>query len=160
MLAGRLVKLIEKNSEQLARELSEKVWNSPRCSDLHKVPPDELRARTREIYDNLSNWLDGQDRSRMNSGTPRSAPGVLNKVWPIATSSGRLRPQKSTCARSFNERDYRIAPWSYMASWSSCISLNQFFDRALYFTAVGYERERARIGSNLATQEDHQKVYI
>ena len=57
MLAGRLVRLIEKNSEKLARELSEKVWNSPRCSDLRKVPPDELQARTREIYQNLNNWL-------------------------------------------------------------------------------------------------------
>ena len=43
MLAGRLVKLIEKNSEQLARELSEKVWNSPRCSDLRKVPPTNFK---------------------------------------------------------------------------------------------------------------------
>jgi hypothetical protein len=39
--------------------------------------------------------------------------------------------------------------------------LNQFFDRALYYTAVGYERERARIGTNLKRRkEDHQKVYL
>src|SRR6185295_18734875 len=57
MLAVRLVRLIENHSEQLSRDLSEKVWNSPRCSDLHKVPPDELKARTHEIYRNLSEWL-------------------------------------------------------------------------------------------------------
>ena len=57
MLAIRLVRLIENHSEQLSRELSEKVWNSPRCSDLHKVPATELESRTREIYRNLSDWL-------------------------------------------------------------------------------------------------------
>ena len=50
LLAVRLVKLIESHSEQLSRELSEKVWNSPRCSDLHKVPVNELESRTREDF--------------------------------------------------------------------------------------------------------------
>ena len=57
MLAVKLVQLIENRSEQLSRELSEKVWNSPRCSDLHKVPSNELEARTHEIYRNLSDWV-------------------------------------------------------------------------------------------------------
>ncbi len=38
MLAVRLVRLIENHIEELSRDLSEKVWNSPRCSDLNKVP--------------------------------------------------------------------------------------------------------------------------
>ncbi|MEO8046062.1 MAG: hypothetical protein ABI684_02145 [Nitrospirota bacterium] len=57
MLAVRLVRLIENHIEQLSQDLSEKVWNSPRCSDLNKVPRSELQARTREIYRNLSDWL-------------------------------------------------------------------------------------------------------
>ena len=37
--------------------------------------------------------------------------------------------------------------------------LGQFFDRALYYTAVGYERERTRIGTNLRRRrDDHQKI--
>jgi hypothetical protein len=39
--------------------------------------------------------------------------------------------------------------------------LNQFFDRALYFTAVGYESERTRIGTNLRRRKDDaKKVYL
>jgi hypothetical protein len=57
MLAVRLVRLIESHIEELSRDLSEKVWNSPRCSDLNKVPATQLEARTREIYRNLSDWL-------------------------------------------------------------------------------------------------------
>ena len=50
MLANRLVRLIENHSEQLSRELSEKVWNSPRCSDLHTVSYTHLTLPTnREV---------------------------------------------------------------------------------------------------------------
>ena len=38
MLAVRLVRLIENHIEELSHDLSEKVWSSPRCSDLNKVP--------------------------------------------------------------------------------------------------------------------------
>jgi hypothetical protein len=39
--------------------------------------------------------------------------------------------------------------------------LSRFFDRALYYTAVGYERERARIGTNLRRRkEDRQDVLV
>lgn len=39
--------------------------------------------------------------------------------------------------------------------------VNKFFDRALYYAAVGYERERARIGTNLRRRKDDmQRVYL
>ena len=44
MLAVRLVQLIESHVEQLSRELSEKAWNAPRCSDLRKVPAERTRS--------------------------------------------------------------------------------------------------------------------
>ena len=96
MLAGRLVRLIEKNSEKLARELSEKVWNSPRCSDLRKVPPDELQARTREIYQNLNNWLMDMTEARSSAAIRSWARAEPRKVSPIATSSGPSLPPEST----------------------------------------------------------------
>lgn len=161
MLAGRLVKLIEKNSEQLARELSEKVWNSPRCSDLHKVPPDELRARTREIYDNLSNWLMDKTEIEVEQryteiGARRAEQGVAYShfLWAITATKEHM------CA--FVQREgLSDSAMELHGELELMHLLNQFFDRALYFTAVGYERERARIGSNLKRRrEDHQKVYI
>ena len=77
LLAVRLVKLIESHSEQLSRELSEKVWDSPRCSDLHKIPSNELVARTREINRNLNDWLldktEAESEQRYTKLGPRRA---------------------------------------------------------------------------------------
>ena len=76
MLAIRLVRLIENHSEQLSRDLSEKVWNSPRCSDLHKVPATELEARTREIYRNLSDWLMDKTEAEVERRSDRAGRGA------------------------------------------------------------------------------------
>ncbi len=161
MMAGRLVRLIEKNSEQLSRELSEKVWNSPRCSDLHKVPPDELRARTREIYQNLNNWLMDMteaeiERRYTELGARRAGQGVAYShfLWAITATKEHM------CA--FVQREgLSESAMELHGELELMHLLNQFFDRALYFTAVGYEHERTRIGTNLRRRkDDSQKVYL
>ena len=57
MIATNLVQLIESHSEQLADSAMETFMTSDKCRDLLKVPPDELRSRSQEIYKNLSDWL-------------------------------------------------------------------------------------------------------
>ncbi len=120
MLAVRLVKLIESHTEQLSRELSEKVWNSPRCSDLHKVPATELEARTREIYRNLSDWLMDKTESQVERrytelGAARAQQGVA-----YSPSTGPSPPPRSTYAPSSSVKVCPIAPWNCTGSWSCC----------------------------------------
>lgn len=161
MLAGRLVKLIEKNSEQLAHDLSEKVWSSPRCSDLHKVPPDELRARTREIYQNLNNWLMNMTEAEVEQrytelGARRASQGVAYShfLWAITATREHMVAfvQREGLSDSAVELHGELELMRI---------LGQFFDRALYYTAMGYERERTRIGENLKRRKDDARpVYI
>jgi hypothetical protein len=146
MLAGRLVKLIEKHAEELSRELSEKVWNSTRCSDLHKVPSNELEARTREIYRNLSDWLLNKTEAELEQrytelGARRAEQGVAYShfLWAITATREHLRTfvQREGLSDSAMELHGELELMHL---------LGQFFDRALYYAAVGYERERDRIG--------------
>ena len=146
MLAMRLVRLIESHSEQLSRDLSEKVWNSPRCSDLRKVPAIELEARTREIYRNLSDWLMGKteadvERRYTELGATRAQQGVAYShfVWAITATKEHLRAfvQREGLSDSAMELHGELELMHL---------LGQFFDRALYYAAVGYECERDHIG--------------
>ncbi|MCP9450330.1 MAG: hypothetical protein NNA21_09785 [Nitrospira sp.] len=161
MLASRLVRLIEQHSEQLSRELNEKVWNSPRCSDLHKVPPDELRARATEIYRNLSDWLMEKPETEVEQrytelGARRAGQGVAfsHFLWAITETKAHM------CA--FIQREGLSESAVELHGELELIYLvNKFFDRALYYAAVGYERERTRIGTNLRRRKDDvQKVYL
>ena len=130
MLAGRLVRLIEKNSEKLARELSEKVWNSPRCSDLRKVPPDELQARTREIYQNLNNWLMHMTETEIEHrytelGARRAAQGVAYShfLWAITATREHMT--------AFVQREgFSDTPMQLQGELELMHILAQFFDRA------------------------------
>jgi alpha-amylase/alpha-mannosidase (GH57 family) len=146
MLAIRLVRLIENHSEQLSRELSEKVWNSPRCSDLHKVPATELEARTREIYRNLSDWLMDKteaevERRYTELGAARAEQGVAYShfVWAIISTKEHVRAfvQREGLSESAMELHGELELLHL---------LSQFFDLVLYYAAVGYEQERNRIG--------------
>ncbi len=160
MLAGRLVRLIEKHSEQLSRELSEKVWNSPRCSDLRKVPPDELRHRASEIYQNLSSWLMDKTETEVEQrytelGARRAGQGVAYShfLWAITETKGHVF--------AFVKREgLSESAVELHGELELMYLLDQFFDRALYYTALGYERERARMGGTMQRRKDDvQKVY-
>ena len=146
MLAIRLVELIEKHSERLSGELSEKVWNSPRCSDLHKVPSAELEARTREIYRNLSDWLLHKTEAELEQrytelGARRCEQGVAYShfLWAVTATKEHLR--------TFVQREgLSVTAMELHGEIELLFLLGKFFDRALYYAAVGYERERERIG--------------
>jgi hypothetical protein len=148
MLAIRLVRLIENHTEQLSRELSEQVWNSPRCSDLHKVPATELQARTREIYRNLCDWLQDKTETQVERrytelGAARAQQGVAYShfYWAITATKEHVRAfvQREGLSESAMELHGELELLHL---------LGQFFDHALYYTAVGYERERDHIGGS------------
>jgi hypothetical protein len=148
MLAVRLVRLIENHIEQLSRDLSEKVWNSPRCSDLSKVPASELQARTQEIYRNLSDWLLDMDKGEAQLerrytelGSTRAQQGVAYShfVWAIISTKEHVRDfvQREGLSESAMELHGEL---------ELLYLLGRFFDRVLYYAAVGFEQERNRIG--------------
>ena len=160
MLAVRLVRLIENHIEQLSRDLSEKVWNSPRCSDLNKVPANELQARTSEIYRNLSDWLLDMDKGEAQLerrytelGAARAQQGVAYShfVWAIISTKGHVRDfvQREGLSESAMELHGEL---------ELLYLLSQFFDRVLYYAAVGYEQERNRIGgAQKRRRGDHER---
>ena len=57
MLAMKLVRLIEKHSEALSRELMEQVLKSELTSDFQKIPQEDLRLAATDLYRNLGEWL-------------------------------------------------------------------------------------------------------
>jgi len=160
MLAVRLVRIIENHIEQLSRELSEKVWNSPRCSDLNKVPATELEARTREIYRNLSDWLLDKteaevERRYTELGAARALQGVAfsHFVWAITSTKEHVR--------AFIQREgLSDSAMELHGELELLHLLGQFFDLVLYYAAVGYEQERNRIGGRQRRRKgDEQKKF-
>jgi hypothetical protein len=139
MMAARLVNLIEAHSEQLSQGLLHKLLASERTADLRKVPVDELRERTYEIYRNLSDWLLNKteadiERRYAEIGQRRAQQGVnfSHFLWAIVATKAHLHEflgLVDTTMELIGEVELLQA-------------LDQFFDRALYHASVGYERAR------------------
>jgi hypothetical protein len=139
MRASKLVQHMKTEAARMSEGLIQKIKSSERCSELFiKVPADEQRRYALEIYRDLTDWLaadaDAVVESRYVSlGTHRASQGVpfSQLFWAVCIA-----------------REYL---WEYMQQeclleepvefWGGVMllrSLNQFFDRTLYFTLLGY----------------------
>jgi hypothetical protein len=159
MVALSLVRLIEKHSEELSNGLLAKFATSPRTADLHKVPAEELRKRTVEIFQNLSDWLltkTGSDIEQryFEIGQRRAQQGVSvsDFCWGIVLTKDHV--WEFLQQQGFLRREAEIS-----GELELLRLLDQFFDRAMCFGTEGYEhhlrthsKDYASAGQNHVTQ--------
>jgi hypothetical protein len=140
MFAIKLVQLIERRAEQLSEGLMRKLKNNDKCTELlARVPSDELKKRSHEIYRNLSDWLLNKTESEIEEryiglGMKRARQGVpyADFLWAICTT-------KEYLWEFMLEEGLFEEPVGLYGEIELLHSLGRFFDRILYFAAVGYQ---------------------
>lgn len=149
MLTYRLVRLIEDNSETLSQGLLEKVRCSPLLSDYRNVPPVDLKDRVQGIYRHLGEWLLTRKEKDIAAryteiGIRRASQGVpfSQLAWTIVVTKENL----------WEFLKHRVAE-DLSGVWGELEMLqllDQFFDRAIYHAAIGYEKfQTAQIAKSL-----------
>lgn len=135
----RLVRLIETHSEEISTRLLEKVRQSPFTRGYQNVPTEELRQRVIEVYQHLGEWLLGKrdediGRRYREIGARRFAQHVplSELVWVLVLT-------KSTMWEYLR---YRLPEnqEEIFGELEALELIGQFFDRALYASAEGYEQ--------------------
>ncbi len=147
LLAYRLVRLIESHSDQLAEGALEKLKTCPKTSSFRDLPADEFKKRVHEIYASLGDWLLGKTEADIEHryveiGKRRQEQGVpLSQVfWAICLAKQYLLEFLSSEASSEKTIDV-------FGELEVLQLLEQFFDRASYYAAVGYEGTHASLVS-------------
>ena len=154
MMLYRLVRLIETHSEALAACLLDRVQNSEAAPDYGNVPPEELKERVYDIYRHLGDWLITKDELDLEQrylaiGARRALQSVplSQVVWVITLTKENLW--------EFIKKEIAIErPIEVFGELEMLQMLDYFFDRAIYYAAIGYERmvaEDAMAGINQAT---------
>ena len=141
MLAYKLVRLIETHSDALSASLLTKVQTSELTRSYRNVPPEDLKERVYEIYRHLGEWLLGKSASfdieqrYEEIGTRRVHQGVpiSELIWVIILTKENL--WEFLQRESLPER-----PIEAFGELEMLQLLDQFFDRAIYYASVGYER--------------------
>jgi hypothetical protein len=141
MLAYKLVRLIETNSETLSTSLLAKVQNSELTRSYRNVPAEDLKDRVFDIYRHLGEWLLGKgsgfdiEQRYEEIGAKRVHQGVpiSELIWVIILTKENL--WEFLEKESLPER-----PIEAFGELEMLKLLDQFFDRAIYYASVGYER--------------------
>ena len=140
MIALRLVRLIERHSDELTAELVTKFETSSHTADFRKVPVEELRRRIQEILRHLSEWLltkTGHDIKQryFEIGERRASQGVSlsDFCWAITMTKEHLW-------EFLQRQGFRRGPVDIYGEMELLRLLDQFFDRGLCFATEGYEQ--------------------
>jgi len=144
LAAQRQVRLMETHSDGLAASLLDRTGQSEKTRNyVDKVPPDDLRQRVYEIYHHLGQWLITKQEADVEQryleiGGLRCRQGVLlsQLIWAILLVKDNLF--------DFLNREAAIErPSEVFGELEMLQLLDQFFERAVYYAAVGYERSHA-----------------
>jgi len=143
ILAYRLLRLVETHSDKLAIALLERTNHSPLLPNYNNVPSEELRERVHEIYQHLAEWLLGRgdmdvEKRYLEIGSKRAQQDVplSQLIWAIILTKKNLW--------DFVKQEAVLDQPVEIAGELEVEELvDQFFDRAIYYAAVGYERYRS-----------------
>jgi hypothetical protein len=140
ILSNRLVRLIETHANALALNLAEKVQRSEELREYRKVLSYELNARVYEIYHHLGDWLlerkeqDIEQRYRA-IGSRRAAQGV-----PLSQLIRAIVLTKQNLWEFLKRESVVDNPIELFGQQELLEQLDQFFDSAIYYAAMGYEQ--------------------
>jgi hypothetical protein len=147
MFAVRLVQLIETHADKLSEALIHKLKNAAECSEMvSKVPAHELKHRTYEIYKHLGDWLLTKTLSEVEEryvglGVRRARQGV-----PFSQIMFAIQTTKQVLW-DYLLLEGLLEPEDLIGEMELVRSLGQFFDRALYYAAIGYEQTQKAASS-------------
>jgi hypothetical protein len=154
MLSTRLIQLIEQHAEGLTREARQELLTNPRTPSFRRVPPEELEARIGGLYRNLGNWIGDPDDDTVRAayedwGKRRFRQGIpiSEVVWALVVAKHQLRRYVRDHGLVEFAGD-RVVPGEFLPVQLHGLQelnfmIGEFFDRALYYLARGYETEAA-----------------
>ncbi|MGD0214305.1 MAG: hypothetical protein ABSB87_13835 [Terriglobales bacterium] len=142
MMLYRLVRLIETHSEALATCLLDRVQKSELTARYQtNVPPEDLKARVFEIYGHLGEWIMAKDEfslkqrySEIGAQRARQRVPLSEVIWVIVLTKDNLWD-------FIKEESVLERPVEVFGELEMLQLLEQFFDRAIYYAATGYELE-------------------
>ncbi len=143
MVANRLVRLIESHSEELAEGLVQKLYTSERTTSYRNIPARELKVAVLEVYENLGEWLMSKTETDVELryrelGKRRAAQGV-----PLSQFMSSMLITKEHLWAFLRRESISDGALQLYGELEFLQALTNFYDRAIYYSAQGYEEKAA-----------------
>ncbi|MGC2475916.1 MAG: hypothetical protein WA485_16365 [Candidatus Sulfotelmatobacter sp.] len=144
MFSYRLVRLIESHADALAGGLEEKVQTNSQVSHFRTIPAHELRERVYEIYRHLGEWLLGKNELDIEHRYREIGARRAHQNVPLSEVVQAIVLTKENLWEFLKSEAVMDRAVEIMGELELLQMLEMFFDRAIYYAAVGYEEEVAR----------------
>jgi len=143
MLLYRLVRLIETHSQALAASLLLRVQDSEHTQAYQNVPPEELKERVYEIYRHLGDWLLGKTEFDIEQRYLEIGARRAHQQVPFSQVAMVIVLTKENLWEFLRKESILDRPVEVFGELEMLQMLEQFFDRAIFYAALGYERAMA-----------------
>jgi len=144
MFSYRLVRLIESHADALAQGLEEKVQSSSQVLHFRNIPGHELRERVYEIYRHLGEWLLGKNELDIEHRYREIGARRARQRVPLSEVVQAIVLTKENLWEFLKGEAVMDRAVEIMGELELLQMLEMFFDRAIYYAAVGYEQETSR----------------
>ncbi len=143
MFAIRLINLIESHADRLSEGLLLKLQSATQCNELvGRVPAEELRRRTYEIYRNLDDWLLTKTESEIEERYVGLGIRRARQAVPFSALLWAISATKEYLWEYLQREGLLEQPLELFGELELMHSLDRFFDRVSYFTSMGYQCAR------------------
>lgn len=149
MFSYRLVRLIESHADALADGLEARVQAGSQVTHFQNISAQELRQRVYEIYRHLGEWLLGKNELDIEQRYREIGTRRAQQKVPLSELIQAIVLTKENLWDFLKSEAVVDRAVEIMGELELLQMLEMFFDRAIYYAAVGYEAEIAR-----ATREE------
>jgi hypothetical protein len=141
----RLIKLIETQADDLAKELVQTLLEHPHTPSFHAYPPKELYERAFNLYHNLGVWI-SQKSEREDLARYYTAMGLQRRSegFPLSEVLHSLNLMRRVLWQKVVEQGLLDTVLDFIQALELNHQVMLFFDRAILYTAKGYETEAPR----------------
>jgi hypothetical protein len=143
MMLYRLVHLIETHSQALAACLLDRVQASEATPEYKNVPPDDLKERVYEIYRHLGDWLLTKDELDLERRYLRVGADRAKQNVPFSQIAWAIVLTKDNLWEFLKQQQSEERPVEVYGELEMLQLLDNFFDRAIYYAALGYEMQQS-----------------
>jgi len=152
MLSVKLINLIEKHAESLAREVVADLLTNEHTPAFHKMAKSDLEPRIFKLYHNLGNWIADPDSTVIRHDYEEWGRTRCHQEVPASEVIYSLILTKKHLRRYIRDYGYAaftsdrtnagdLTPLELYGIQQLNYAVGDFFDQAMYYLARGYEAQ-------------------
>lgn len=155
MFDTHLVDLVERDAELLARRTVNKIMNREETKHYRGLSEERVYERTHDVFKRLGFWLGGdKEKADIRGYYTRTGVQRYQEGIPLAEVIMALMLIKRELWLYADENKVLTSAFDFRQALEHNNTVVQFFDRCIYFVAIGYEAELAHSAGQTESKKE------